>query len=260
MKRTWLVSSAMAFALTAGAGAAWAEDVTGMVRYIDPANRTIYFADDKAVQLKPGARIMINGREVAFDAITPGTTIVVRDGALVSSDARVMARDPGRLVSNHPPVDAAGTIARIDRQAGLVTFEDGRVMKMAPGSDVWQSSQVDRLQPGMYVLIREAHPVAFQSSLGDQRFGRVRHVDAASNTVVLYDGTVVRLNPRTKFRMGQETVTITDLRPGDQVIVSVHPPAAAVGSALPREAVAVSAGTATIVSDDIQIIRRPQAP
>lgn len=250
------------------------EDVTGTIQYIDLSNNTIHFTDGRIVHLDPNARVMIGGRQVAFDQLQPGTTVVIQRQAASSATAgqrplssqQPSAQQPsgGRALSTHPAVDASGRVARIDRQAGTVTFEDGRVLKVTERTDVWQPTRLEALQPGMHVFVSNAQPIAFQqSSLGDARMGTIGRVDSANRVVVLDDGTVVRVAPETTLRAGDKTTTLAELRPGDQIVIRYSPQGAvgvsgdSAGSALPRGALS---GSATIDAREIHLMRLPQAP
>src|SRR5262249_4619102 len=58
--------------------AAWAQgEIRGVVSYVDPATRTIYFTDGRIVQLKSGSTLMINGQPVMFESVRPGASVVM---------------------------------------------------------------------------------------------------------------------------------------------------------------------------------------
>src|SRR5215831_3926566 len=127
----------IAVALTATTALAQGVRVTGTVSRIDTATRTIYFTDGSAVQIQPGTLITVNGREVAFESLTPGSnTTVVSAGPGTASTPRQAAP---------PAYDGVGTVASVDRQTGIITLQDGRAIKLNGQSYVWQAIPVESL-------------------------------------------------------------------------------------------------------------------
>src|SRR2546426_10256725 len=45
-------------------------------------------------------------------------------------------------------IDATGTVARVDRDNGTITLDDGRVLKTSDQTAVWQRREIKSLQPG----------------------------------------------------------------------------------------------------------------
>ena len=256
MSRRILLALAIV-ALTATTVWAQGRDVTGTVSYIDPANRTIYLTDGRALRVPPGALISVDGRQFPIEAIKPGATVTV----LPASPAPATVSTP----PGHPPIDASGTVASIDRSNGIITLQDGRMLKTTDETIVWQPSRIDMLQPGAAVFLRHAQPV-FASTPGQapagMRMGTVLGVDPANALVRLDDGTLVRVAPATRLRMGSRDLTLSELRRGDEVMISTRPPVVTSSgtavSALPRDAATL--GTATLDASEIQIMRRVQAP
>jgi hypothetical protein len=258
-------------------------DVSGTVRYVDPTANTIHFTDGRIVHLKPGAEIFIDGRRVTLSSVKPGTTVAV-------SAATSAAGDTSRttpVAAMHPPVDASGVIASVDQQGKTVTFQDGRLLKVGDGS-VWTPARFDSLQPGQQVFINNGRPVAFKARpMGlNERMGTVGNIDSSRGVLMLDDGTLVRVRPGIGVAMGNQRLAITDLRPGDEVIVIFdHPSAAASaqpttsptsstrssarsdstgdsttgGSAMPREAQGLGEAS-RIDAREILIMRRHQSP
>lgn len=236
----------LALALVVSANAA-VTDVTGTVKYTDEATNTVHFTDGRVVRLEPGARVLVNGRETGLEAVRPGTVVVVRAAGIP-------------VVAGHPPVDASGVAASVDQLANTVTFEDGRVLRI-PRERVWQAVSLETVRPGDQIFINAAQPIAFRTpTTGAERMGTVLRVDNARRVIVLRDGTVVRVMPGTAVTMGNQRLTISSVRPGDEVVITVQEPRAATdsaGSALPRQD---AFGTVTIDARDILIVRRSQAP
>src|SRR5919198_869272 len=190
MSRRILLALAVV-ALTATTVCAQGRDVTGTVAYIDAATRTIHLTDGRSLRVAPGALISVDGRAIPIEAVRPGATVTV---ASVSPAVPSVSTPPG-----HPPIDASGTVASIDRYNGVITLQDGRMLRMTDQTLVWQPSRIDMLQPGAQVFVRNAQPV-FSSTPGapaGTRMGTVLGVDPANALVRLDDGTLVRVTPAT---------------------------------------------------------------
>jgi hypothetical protein len=91
--------------------------------------------------------------------------------------------------------------------------------------------------------------------------GTVSSVDPSSARVVLSDGTIIHMRPGSQLSFNGQSVMISDLRPGDEVVVGV--PAASTAtvtsagpavSALPRQTLGVIEG------EYLYVLGRPQAP
>jgi Cu/Ag efflux protein CusF len=245
-----------ALALTATTAAAQG-DVRGTVKYVDPSNRMVYLTDGRSLKIEPGSKILIDGREVTLDALKPGTPIV-----LAAAPMRP-ASTPMTLAS-HPPINATGVVASVDNQTGVITLQDGRKLKATEHTFVWQPTQVGDLKPGEKVYLHDARPVIALTpgqTSSPIRMGTVVNVDPANALVMLNDGTLVRVMPATKMHMRDTTLTLSDLRPGDEVVITTRPstavaPGGSAVSALPRAAL----GHVTVDASDIQVVRGLQAP
>jgi hypothetical protein len=265
-----------ACALTLAVGtAAWAERVSGQVQRIDAASGIVHFTDGRIVHLEPNAVITVDGRTVAFDQLRPGMNVVLgeRPGVVTAL--------PPQAWAGHPPIDATGRVARVDQQTGTVTFDDGRSVRVGPDRYVWEPRRLQAVRPGDQIFVSNAQPVGYQaagvvtSPSHRSYLGTVASVDQSKAHVVLRDGRVVRVTPQTRMSMGDRAMLITDLRPGDELVVTVLEPQPVVGipatqpgavvvdrerdgaSALPR---GVFGGAAFIDASDVKIIRRPEAP
>jgi hypothetical protein len=220
--------------------------------------------------VEPGAAITLSGRPVDIDAVSTGSTVTV-----VSQVPRVVAPTPAPVAvpapGAHPPVDVSGTVAQVDRQNGIVTLQDGRLVRLTEASRVWQPARLDALRPGTQVYIRNAQAAALgpgQTGV-DTRMGTVVRVDSSDALIMLDDGSFVKVRPATKVHMAGRTLAITELRPGDEIVIRPHagvaasPPPAVSGrvenfpSALPRQE---GVADAIIEADDIEVMHRPQAP
>lgn len=272
MHRLGVTFCALSLLLATGA-AAQGGDISGTIAHIEPGTGLVTFTDGRIVHLEPGATLWIDGRQVTLADLKPGTVLIVKEGKAAPAG---QTRSAMSTAATHPPIDAIGTVARFDQQTGIVTFKDGRMLKIAGQTTAWQQVTPGTLQPGTQVLLGNALPAGFQSASGawpaDQRMhmGTVTRVDPASAVIELDNGTVVRVSPATKMHMGSQTTTLAQLKPGDQVVIRAKDTAAggasttaerkpAVGdspSALPREGFA----RATIEAEDIYLLRQPQAP
>jgi Cu/Ag efflux protein CusF len=274
----------LACALSLLATTAWAQaqtgELSGTVKHVDAAARTIEFTDGRIVHVDPRAVITTDGRVVTLETVRPGTAVIVRGPAAapgaqaVTPGARVVPAPPaGQVTAAHPPIDATGIVLSVDPTSRTVTLQDGRVLRLTSQSQIWQPSTIAGLQPGARVLVSGAQPVAFgmggtPTALDPHtRMATVVGVDQGNQTIYLSDGTMVRVSPGTRLQMGQSSVTIADLRPGDEVIVRLRdggsttavttgPRAEASPSALPRQGFF---GT-SIDAEGVTVIRRPQSP
>jgi hypothetical protein len=146
-------------------------------------------------------------------------------------------------------VDATGVIASVDRVKGIVTLQDGRVVRLTERTMVWQPVAVDALRPGTRVYVREAAPAppSVAGAGPEWRMGTVRLVDRTTNQVVLTDGTIVRVPSSAVVRRGSERLLIDQILPGSEIVVRTVPnTASAEGSALPGATVSTTIDAAEI--------------
>jgi hypothetical protein len=280
IKRVGLIACALSLFMATGATAQKAPegDVHGVVAHVEPSTGLVRLADGRELQLEPGATIWIDGRPVVIGDVKPGSKIIVRSGAgTVKARSKAAATSAHATMASsrtHPPVDAIGTVSSVDHQAKTITFEDGRTFKLTERSQLWHPVPASSVQPGAHVFVDDAVPAGFKSAAdtwpADSRLvmGTVVSTDASKATVLLQDGTVVRISPKTKMHMGRDQLTITQLQPGDQVVIRVAESGAATASASTTTTVSgsgdVSAlarqGVVYIDAEDIRIMRRQQAP
>jgi hypothetical protein len=133
--------------------------------------------------------LWVDGREIPLETLRRGMTVSVREGA---------ADEAAPVLPAHPSVTASGTVASVDADKGVVTFQDGRSLKIQRGQ-VWEASNLADIHPGDRVLLQDARPTAY-SALGAMhpertRMGRAIQVDRARSMVLLDNGTGVRLSP-----------------------------------------------------------------
>jgi Domain of unknown function (DUF5666) len=277
---------------------AWTQmEIRGVVSYVDSATRTVYFTDGRVIQLQPGATLTINGQPVVLESVRPGATAVLLPPpgstttvTTVTQQPQVAPPPPPPLPAAAPtvvlppspsPVSATGTIAGIDPANQTIVFQDGRIVRVTPNTMVWQQAPaISSLQPGARVFVRDAMPVAYLPSgattpapTGQYLMGTVARVEPAAQEVVLSNGAIVHVGPTAVLRSGNGGVAITQLRPGDEVVVQVTNPARVVtpsvsvvtapvpstadryaGSALPYQSYADT----RIEAAGVQIIWSPQ--
>src|SRR5438552_11406593 len=156
---------------------AWTQmEIRGVVSYVDPATRTVHFTDGRVIQLQPGATLTINGQPVVLESVRPGATAVLLPPSGSTTTVTTVTQQPQVgppppppaapptvvLPPSPSPVSATGTIARIDPVNQTIIFQDGRIVRVAPNTMVWQQAPaITSLQPGARVFVRDAMPVAY---------------------------------------------------------------------------------------------------
>jgi hypothetical protein len=225
------------------ATSAWAQtEVRGVVSHIDAATRTVYFTDGRIVQLKPGSTLAINGQPVLLESVRPGMTLVmVPPGATTTTVTTVTqqtqvsppsaAAPPAMPLPAPSPVNVTGTVARTDPLNQTITFQDGRIVKIAPQTMVWQQAPaISSILPGSQVFVRDAMPVGYlpsgaaASPPGHYMMATVSRVDPANNQIILNNGAVVYVSPTATLRSNNQRVAITALRPGDEILIQLRTP------------------------------------
>jgi hypothetical protein len=182
-------------------------------------------------------------------------------------------------IPGHPPVTMSGVVAHFDPATGILTFEDGRTVKVTEKSKVLRPVETRTVRAGEPVIVRDALPVGVQSAstrpgsatarAGDgkrHRVGTVARVDQQNQHVWLTDGTAVRATPSTRMRMGTagKTIVLAELRPGDELVIVMEkdgatppkPDGATAASALPREV----ASATPVEASELMVFREAQAP
>ena len=271
LHRLALITAALCLTV---ATAAWAEEVKGTIQSVDAAGRILTLTDGRIVHLEPGTRIFVDNKVVAIDTLRPGNQVLLVTGpAAAPSPGTVAVTTP-----QHSPVDVSGTVASIDPQSQVITFQDGRMVQATNRTIIWQPMQVGALRPGTQVFVRDAQPVGYRQSwstvpAGSSRemMGTVMRVDQGQNLILLSDGTVIRVSPNTKLQMGSQQVAISQLQPGTEVIVRVNQPAATTTTPVAGTTSGSSAGVsamprqngffgATVDASEVLIVRRPESP
>ena len=197
-------------------------------------------------------------------------------GERIAAAAPAPATTAASPITGHPPVTTSGVVARYDPSTDVVTFKDGRVMKLTDRSIMLQPVERRAVRPGEAVIVRDALPVGVQapkvSMRGKrQRMATVASVDEPNRLVRLTDGTAVHVTDNTNMRMGTEgaTVVLTELRPGDELLIVVADvPAPSAGAtapnALPRAAIGPSStaapGGPPEEASELMVFRSQEAP
>ena len=131
-------------ALLVLATGAWAQsEIRGVVSYVDPATRTIYFTDGRIVQLKSGSTLTINGQPVMFESVRPGASVVMLEPGATATTVTTITQQTQAMPAPAPvaaPVNVTGTVARIDPMTQTITFQDGRVVQATGQTMVWQQT------------------------------------------------------------------------------------------------------------------------
>ena len=203
-----------------------------------------------------GVRSVLNNMVVAVPAapipvavVPPPAPVVVPAPAAVP--APVVVAPPVNVLTSHPRIDISGMVASYDPQNGVVTFQDGRMVRLMPDSVVSGAAGTAPLQPGAYAQLHSVQPLAYQQPAATTvstvwRMGTVSYVDTSNNLIFLTDGTAIRVAPGTALRSGNQMVPLASIAPGSQIAVSVPTTSAAPqappttvysGSALPRQTV-----------------------
>jgi len=233
-----------------GIGVAGAADISGTVQRIDVPTGTVYFTDGRVVRVDPGTRVRVGDRDMRLADVQPGWFLAL-PGATVTPPSVVS-------VPAGPSVNATGVVAQADARTGTVTLQDGRVLRVTPGTTLWQPVTVGSLAPGAAVFVRNAQPLDFQPSAARPfRMGTVSSVDAANSRVVLSDGTTVYVRPGSRMVSDGRTIAISDLRVGDEVVVGLPVaagPTSTAVSALPRGVLGL------VEADSLYVVSPRQAP
>ena len=247
--RLRLTLAALALSTMVGIGAAAAADISGTVQRIDVPTGTVYFTDGRVARVDPGTRVRVGDRDMRLADVQPGWFLALPGAAVTPGVVSVPA---------NPSVNATGVVAQADPRTGTVTLQDGRVLRVGPGTTLWQPVTVGSLTPGAAVFVRNGQPLDFQpSATRPFRMGTVSSIDAANSRVVLSDGTTVYVRPGSRVVSDGRTIAISDLRVGDEVVVGLPVAAAATStavSALPRGVVGL------VEADSLYVVSPRQSP
>jgi hypothetical protein len=161
--------------------------------------------------------------------------------------ARMMPEVRGRISW----VNYDAQVTRIDHQAGLVGFEDGRLFRVTPDTSIFIDNQpvtIKELRPGQSVVIRSGQAMALRegqweagpgdapaagvtSGLRHTLYGRVEDIDS-DGTVQIETGSDAFGKDSLKIRLSPEGVR--QLRKGDPVQLDVTLGAGAAPATSPR--------------------------
>jgi len=175
-------------------------------------------------------------------------------------------------------VTASGIVATVDSGRGMVTFQDGRTLRVGRGSQVWEASSLKDIQQGEQALLSNAYPGGYAAAgnmpSDRMRMGRVIKVDPGRSIVLLDDGTWIRIAPTTRMQLnGREGRT--QLQPGDELVVVITEIQLRAAQPAPRQqaerlqdgAAASAMSREALVerwdapqADEVHIFRRHQSP
>ena len=270
-RHAFALSAMLTLALAAASPAgAQTSELRGRVTYIDPAASIIYFEDGRWAKIAPGTTLLVDGRHVVLGDVRPGTMVVMQGAPQPVPQAVAMAPLPPLA-----PIDANGIVAAVDPTVGYVTFQDGRTVRVTDSSRLWQQpAGLIAVRPGTQLFVQNAQPVAYQMSgatvpAGRYMMGTVVGVDPAGGMVRLHDGQTVRVGPTTRVRAGQQIIALSQVQPGDQIVVYpregtvVAVPATTetvVRASDPPGARAVEQRVTIIEANEMVIVHRPQSP
>jgi hypothetical protein len=250
----------------ASVGFAQVSEIKGTVQRVDVPTGMIYFTDGRTMKLDPAARLYVGNREVRLADIEPGWILMTSGPAVAPGTIVVQPTAPSRALTQAPTaaVDATGIVTSVDPRTGTITLQDGRVVRVTPGTTVWQPVTIGSVMPGASVFVRNAEPLDFRPGTAPAasrpfQMGTVASVDPSSSRVVLSDGTVVQLRPGTHATFNGQPLAVTELRPGDEIIVGL-PAGSSVTAAGPRVSALPRQAMGVIEGESIQVVRRTQAP
>ena len=268
MRARVIASTALAGVLALAPLASAQTEVSGRLQHIEPGSRTLYFTDGRIVTLSPHATVWIDGREVPIASLREGMPVVIRTAQATAPSPHA---SPGASVAHRHVM--SGIIADVDSQNRTLTFQDGRTVRLGPGARVWEGSDLGEIRTGEHVIVQGGQLAGYThggAMPSDRiRTGTVVKVDGARSMVLLDDGSWVRITPSTRMHLDGRDM-VTQLQPGDELIIvpaptgsAVAPPArtaAPAPSALPRETLQEDLQGQAIQADMIHIFRRPQSP
>ena len=232
--RTLIAAGGLVLAL---AGAAAAQTVvTGTVTRIDQPASVIILQDGRMVRV-PGGTVLINGQPTTLATIQPGTLVAIQNGQAVTyQNGAYVPADPRTV-----PYEVSGRATLMDSVENLLVLDGLRPIALTPDMQVFQDGRqvaVDSVRPGGYVTIVSVSPIAFSSRNRDRVVaaapapsttvvtpapgpasyaGSVARVD--SNTIVLSDGRRIPTTAQTVVLVDNQTVMISKLTPGTQVVI-----------------------------------------
>jgi hypothetical protein len=174
-------------------------------------------------------------------------------------------------------VAVKGTVAAYDPTTGTITFTDGRVARVEPGSRILiegRQAALTEVAPGAVIVLVPAaagqaevvqpapSSIPYSGTAGGVK-GTVQYVDPVAKMITFRDGTIVQLEPDSRIFIDGREVALSEVRPGATIVMSSAPPASgavvaapsapAVVAPLPR-ATAVPSVRGTVAAVDPQIV------
>lgn len=149
-----------------------------------------------------------------------------------------------------------GTVVRVDQGARVIVLDDARMFRLSEDGAVLVDSRIvdlRALQPGTRVVIRSGQPVEYRDGqyvviaqpgpapsttttivtspppapivLNEGTItGTVSAVDSPAGTIVLNDGRIVQIGPKTVILVDGRPVHFTEIEPGARVTISAANP------------------------------------
>jgi len=262
-----LILAIMILLAAAGVSVAQVSEVKGTVQRVDAVTGMVYFTDGRTMRLDPNTRIYVGNREVRLADVEPGWILVTSGPSVAPGSVVVQSATPAPALAQPTGIDATGVVASVDARTGTVTLQDGRVVRVTPGSTVWQPVTIGSVMPGASVFVRNAEPLDFRPGTAPTavtqsgrpyQMGTIATTDPTRPQILLSDGTIVQLQPGGHVTLNGQTITLGELKPGDEIIVGLPAGSTVVtgqgASALPRSALGI------VQADNIYVVRRPQTP
>jgi len=205
------------------------------------------------------------------------------DGGTTASQSLASTAD-ATTIPGHPPVTTTGVVAKFDPTNGILIFQDGRTVKVTEQSRILEAKAKQPLdpasiRPGHRVIVQNALPVAVRSASRAgkrQRMATVASVNQQKQTVQMTDGSVVQITPSTNMHKGMEgaAIVLTDLRPGDELVIIMTdtvpassaatagsaPTSGTQPSALPSPRVITGAPSDPSDASELLVFREAEAP
>ena len=180
---------------------------------------------------------------VALPIVVASANTIVDERASAASPAAVPAA-ASQPIADHPPITVSGVVKGFDPATDVLSFEDGRMVKLTGRSTVAQPAGA-AIRAGDRVVLQDVLPVGVHAGVKvlavgkPQRMAVVSAVDEPTGLVRLADGSIVRVTGSTNVHLGAagSSVALTELAPGDQVVIVLTDPAdpGEAASALPRQ-------------------------
>jgi hypothetical protein len=211
------------------------------------------------------------------DAAAEPPPAVSPPGVLVSPPTGMPSPTEGLApIPGHPPVTMSGRLKSVDTKLGTITFEDERTAMLTSESEILVPASVDRVQPGIPIVVRNALPVGVWSkrvagapdaasaahAVRSQRMATVEAIDESDQVVQLTDGTAVRMSPSTHVHRGLAgpAIGLADLRPGDELVIVTPDDASTTAGGEPAPSASPGATTSPRAPSEVMVFSPAVTP